>query len=268
MNKNKKKLIFFGAAGAGKAYSSHTSTLPDYFIDNDETKWGKQLLGVEIVSPKFLSDNLIDKIEKIVVTTGYVKSVLPQLLQLGVPESLIEIPPKSFLGEHPFKKRENRIEAAKLLNQIMRTNTEFKIIAVGGTALGFSRDLDFIEWDFDIDLFASKDHSKDIFNFLDKLKYSPFLENESIKGEIKLSSEDVVPFAIDFFDPHQDIYIDKYEDHTWEWPIEMFLDYSEINIHGHSMNVPNPVEVYLEGIYGKSWNVPNPKFGYNDYGKS
>ena len=47
----------------------------------------------------------------------------------------------------------------------------------------------------------------------------------------------------------------------------MFTNHAEIEIHGYLLNIPDPVEKYLDGIYGLSWNVPNPKFAYNDYGK-
>ena len=76
------------------------------------------------------------------------------------------------MGEHPFKVKENRIEAAKFLNLFMKTNDSFKIVAVGGTALGFRRNSDFIEWDFDMDLFASINHYDEIFNFLLELNYT------------------------------------------------------------------------------------------------
>ena len=55
----KKYNIFFGAAGAGKAYSEHTSITPDYYIDNDKEKWGFKLNGVEIKSPNFLTNEII-----------------------------------------------------------------------------------------------------------------------------------------------------------------------------------------------------------------
>ena len=71
---------------------NHTNKIPDYFIDNDKNKWGKKLLGVEIKPPTFLTDTVIKHIDKIIITTGYVKSVFPQLIKLGVSENKIEIP--------------------------------------------------------------------------------------------------------------------------------------------------------------------------------
>ena len=265
--KNKNYTIFFGAAGAGKAYSEHTSTTPDYFIDNDNNKWESELNGVEIKPPSFFFFFLINQIDRVVITTGYVKSVLPQLLEIGVPRNKIEIPPKSLLGSHPFISEKSRIEAAKFLNILMSSDKKMCVIAVGGTALGFCRDFDFIKWDFDFDLFASLKFNKKLFALLKKLDCSPFLEDGEIKAEVNLSTGDVVPFSIKFFDSDLETYKDIYEDHAWEWPTEMFSNYSTIEIHGFHLNVPNPQEKYLKGIYGKNWKIPNPDFGYDDYGK-
>lgn len=262
----KKIIIFFGAAGAGKAYSDHSKSLPDYFVDNDASKWGSKLNGVEIRSPNFLKDNN-DGIEKVIITSGYVKAILPQLLELGVPRDIIEIPPKSFLGAHPFVKHKNRIESAKFLSDFMSNNTSSNIVAVGGTALGFCRDNDFIEWDFDIDLFASLNDRDHLYEFLKERGCEPFKEDNSIKGDFKLSDEEIVPFSIDFYNADLEEYIDIYEDHIWKWPTSMFTNYSKLEIHGYLINVPNPVEKYLEGIYGNSWKTPNSKFAYDDYGK-
>ena len=264
----KKYNIFFGAAGAGKAYSKHTSITPDYYIDNDKEKWGLKLNGAEIKSPSFLTIDFINQINQLTITTGYVKSVLPQLLSMGVPRNIIEVPPKSLLGFHPFTSKKNKIQSAKFLDILMNTDHKMHVVAGGGTALGFCRDSDFIKWDFDFDLFASLKYRDELIILLKKLECSNYLENNEIKAELKLSTDEVVPFSIKFFDPEKKFYIDVYEDHVWEWPSEMFSKCANIKIHGFQLKVPNPPEEYLEGVYGKSWNIPNPKFSYDDYGKS
>lgn len=266
--KSNNYIIFFGAAGSGKAYSDHTSIIPDYYIDNDKDKWGSKLKGIEIKPPSFLKGKLIDQIDSLVITTGYVKSVLPQLLDLGIPKNKIIIPAKSLLGSHPFKSLENRKEAAKFLNILMTSDDRMKVLAGGGTALGFCRDLDFIKWDFDFDLFASSKFRDNLISLLEDLNCTPFLEDNEIKAAYNLKSGDIIPFSIKFFDPEQDIYIDIYEDHVWEWPMNMFSKSTNILIHSFFLNIPNPPEKYLEGIYGKNWQIPNPDFKYNDYGKS
>ena len=59
-----------------------TNSKPDYFVDNDQEKWGKKLLGKEILSPKEFRS--IDKklVTVIVITTSYLKDVLPQIKDL------------------------------------------------------------------------------------------------------------------------------------------------------------------------------------------
>ena len=50
----KRKIIFFGAAGSAVAYCQHTKTKPDFFVDNDEKKWGTFVEGVEVMHPEIL----------------------------------------------------------------------------------------------------------------------------------------------------------------------------------------------------------------------
>ena len=265
MNK-KKYTIFFGAAGAAKAYVMHTSIIPDYYIDNDQKKWEKKIDGVEIKPPFFLKNEVINRIDKIVITTGYVKSVLPQLLSFGIDRNLIEVPAKALLGQHPFINEKNKIESAEFLNILMNTYENICVVAAGGTALGFYRDSDFIKWDFDFDMFASLKYKNKLVDLLEDLKCSVTIENNEIKTNFKLSTGELVPASIKFFDPEKLEYKDIYEDYVWNWPTSMFINYKKILIHNFKLNIPNPPEIYLEGIYGKSWNKPNPEFSYHDYG--
>lgn len=268
MKKKNNYTIFFGAGGAGKEYSKHTEILPKYYLDNDRDKWGKFLNGVEIKSPKTLNREFISQIKEIIITTGYIKSVFSQLIEMGVPRNLIVIPQKSLLGAHPFKLKKNRVESAEFLSKLINSNRDMHIVAGGGTALGFCRELDFIKWDTDIDLFASLKFKNELMILLNNLNCPNFIENDELKAETKLSSGETVPFAIKFFDPDKKIYHDFFEEYNWEWPIEMFLKSATVKIHGYNVELPNPPEIYLKKVYGKNWKVPNPSFTYNDYGKS
>ena len=80
-----------------------------------------------------------------------------------------------------------------------------------------------------------------------------------------LENDVKIPVSVDFFESSGNFFLDTFEDYTWEWPVEMFTNCSQINIHGNSMNVPNPPEEYLEKVYGPEWSKPNPNFGYADY---
>jgi hypothetical protein len=258
--------IYFGAAGAGEAYTRHSGETPDFFIDNDSSKWGTDWLGVKVLPPKFLeSETNRINISNVVITSGYIAAILPQLLDLGVPRDKIVIPPKSWLGAHPFINEEDRVDSASFLS-ILMSNKQLNVVAAGGTALGFVRDSDFILWDFDFDLFADIAQREALVEALEDLACNPHYEGEGIKASVKLKSGLVVPFAIDFFDSSSDVYVDRYEDHCWEWPIAMFSNPKTILIHSQEVAVPNPPEVYLKGVYGESWQTPRPEFNYFDYG--
>jgi hypothetical protein len=260
--------IYFGAGGGGVAYTKHSGRLPDFFIDNDSSKWGQELLGVSVYAPSILlsfSEEKVRSITKIVITSGYYRSILPQLKEMGMPAEKIEIPPKSWLGSHPFTNLSNRIEVTRFLSDL-QSLPEVAIVAVGGTALGFCRDKDFIRWDFDVDLFASTSSYDKLFSFLQKNNCAPSREHQSIKANLALSSGEKVSISFDFFNSNESIYIDRYEEYVWEWPVSMFSEPRVVNVHGYDMRVPNPPEVYLEGIYGKDWRTPRPEFNYSDYG--
>ena len=259
-------LVYFGAAGAGAAYSEHSGQLPSYFLDNDDAKDGHFLHGRPIKHPKKLTIDDINSIKKIVITSGYLKEILPQLESLGIPSHKISIPPKSYLGRHPFKNAEVRVKSAGFLSNLMMGHAQFTMIAGGGTALGICRDSDFIHWDFDFDLFAEKKSRDEIFLVLEKLDCQPYFENQSIKACFHADDNTAIPFSVDFFDGDKKNFIDKYEDHEWIWPIAMFNKPEIKKVHGFSLYVPSSYQRYLAGVYGANWHEPRPDFSYFDYG--
>lgn len=261
------KIIYFGAGGSGFAYCQHSGINPDFFVDNDQTKWGNYIESIEIKSPDEIKKN---QIKKIVITSGYVKDILPQILALGVNIDKVEIPPKSFLGLHPFKDETTRNQAAKMLFKIMASlSSKCKVVAVGGTALGFARDSDFIHWDNDIDLFAPLKSKADVFNLLNDMGCNPYYDLDSsmpsIHSQLTLENKTIIELSVDFFDTSSDSFDDIFEDYIWKWPTSMFTDCSKIEVHGFKMNVPNPVSEYLTKVYGRSWVEPKPEFNHSDY---
>lgn len=258
-------IIYFGAGGGGKSYCLRSKNLPEFFLDNDKEKWGKKLLGCPILNPSILTTFNSDSIDTVVVTSGYIKNILPQLLNLGVPREKIVIPKKSWLGDHPFRDKKDRFETASKLESLMGYKKDFLLVAVGGTALGFCRDRDFIFWDSDIDLFAPSDHFEELLKILTENEYCPVIENNSIKATMFLSSGVLVPMGIDLFERDSKTFLDTYEDHQWTWSTKMFLSPKYIDIHGFNLSVPNPPELYLSGVYGTDWKIPNEDFSYFDY---
>jgi len=260
----KNKIIFFGAAGSGVAYCQHMKTQPDFFVDNDPDKWGTFVNGIEVRQPSILTTT---PVEQVVITSGYEKDIFPQILSLGIDEDKIHRPAKSLIGFHVFSNENNKIQAAEKLSQIMsELNDKCKVVSVGGTALGFARNSDFISWDSDIDLFAPIQSKLEVFELIKNLGYAPEYEHDSIKAIMILDNGTEVPFSVDLFDASSDTFIDVFEDYRWEWPTTMFTECAEIEVHGNKINVPKPVDEYLSKIYGETWLIPNPEFGYSDYG--
>ena len=267
----KSKLVYFGASGCGNAYCKNSGIMPDIFVDNDQSKWGSIFNGAIVQDPKVLSKI---NLKKLVITTSYLESVYPQILDMGIDKKLIEIPPKSMWSDKIFENEETRKYAAKKLNKI---KTEFsthfddksKLVAVGGTALGFARESDFIKWDDDIDLFAPIKTRESLLNMLVSWGYRFEEKYESIMNALvfwmPLENGVEVPVSVDFFDESGNTFIDFFEDYSWEWQTEMFIQCKEVQIHGHLMTLPNPPEIYLEKVYGSNWSNPNPEFGYSDY---
>ena len=267
----KGKIIYFGAAGCGNAYCKNSGVTPDIFVDNDQDKWGTFFNGVEVQNPDILSRI---NIEKVVITTSYLESVYPQILEMGIDKNLIFIPPKSMWSDKIFEDEETRVHAAKKLYKIMsdfseKFNHQSCLVAVGGTALGFARESDFIKWDDDIDLFAPLVTRPYFLKMLESWGYTFQEKHESIMNALvfwmPLKNKVVIPVSVDFFDDSAETFIDTFEEYSWEWQTNMFTKCQKIQIHGNYMTLPNPAEKYLEKVYGSEWSNPNPEFGYSDY---
>ncbi|NFU04236.1 TIGR00180 family glycosyltransferase, partial [Clostridium botulinum] len=81
----KEKLILFGASKMGETvYSLLKDGYDiDYFCDNDKNKWGKELCGLKIISPEYLSKEEF-KHSNIIITSMYYKEISKQLNRSGI----------------------------------------------------------------------------------------------------------------------------------------------------------------------------------------
>lgn len=264
--KDNNKIVYFGASGCAEAYIKNTGTLPDFFVDNDKERWDSLFHGIKVMDPNILKSL---SLEKIIITTSFLKDVYPQILSMGISEDKIYVPPKSMWSLKVFEDEITRIHASNKLYQLMQATKGYSLVAVGGTALGFNRDNDFIHWDDDIDLFApdySRPLVKNLFNELDiNFKEKVDSQMQSIIFFMNLDNGFQIDASIDFFDTNDDKFIDIFEDYKWEWPTSMFTDCQQIEIHGNLLNIPNPPDVYLSKVYGPEWFKPNINFGYEDY---
>ena len=199
--------VFFGAAGAG-AYSLQISNIvPDFFVDNDVNKHDTLFKGIPVYSPNHLLTLDASKLAYVLLTSGYVASIRPQLLSLNIPSSKILIPPKSWLGHPLFESTSTRLETVSFISLISASFNGTPVVCVGGTALGFCRDNDFIVWDNDVDLVVDLRAKQDFCSFISSClstipKWS--LIDDAIPSSICFdfvaSDSSLIPFGVKFVD--------------------------------------------------------------------
>lgn len=79
------EFILFGASKVGEYALKYLSSLDKgvkFFCDNDELKWGKKILGVEIVSPDKLYN--LDINIPILITSSFHKEIREQLINMNI----------------------------------------------------------------------------------------------------------------------------------------------------------------------------------------
>lgn len=265
---DKRTVVFFGAGGAGRAFRHHSGVVPDLYVDNSPTLQGTRVDGVPVRNP-----NALNGLENIVVyiTSGFVDEIRQQLLNIGVSVSAIVEIPKSQMGMHPFATNASRESAAEELAGIIESiPVPESVLCVGGTALGFARNNDFIPWDFDIDLFCRKSSRDSLLGALESnLAWrSTEISELSVTGVIARADSFLeIPVGIVFFEDSRD-YTDRYSSREWTWPSKCLMNPETVEVRGHVFYLPNPSHHYLSEVYGSDWQTERADFAYSDYGGS
>lgn len=96
--------------GCGKTFSNgYTKMLGiDYLVDSDEEKWGKELLGLKIVSPEVLfSEN--PKTTAVIICSVYEQEIREQLRAQG---GQFDVYVPSMIVPNPFEKKDTNLSYA------------------------------------------------------------------------------------------------------------------------------------------------------------
>src|SRR5690554_5490786 len=104
-----KNVIIFGTGAAGKNFILNNS---DFNIvaasDNDSSKWGNDVYGIQIVNPQTIHSQQFDLI---VITSTWATSIKKQLIEeLNIPSEKIIVPPKANIknAKKPFEHEDTR----------------------------------------------------------------------------------------------------------------------------------------------------------------
>ncbi|MGH8558874.1 MAG: adenylyltransferase/cytidyltransferase family protein [Methylococcales bacterium] len=134
-----------------------------------------------------------------------------------------------------------------------------KCFLVSGTLLGFVREQDFVDGDYDMDLgFFESEISKD--QVYKKLKESPYFNNVYIKPYI-IKAKHKNGVAIDFFVHYQEGRHIWHGSNIHRWYNSNFF-LQKANFKGIECYIPSQPERYLEENYGK-WEYPVSYWNYS-----
>lgn len=150
-----------------------------------------------------------------------------------------------------------------------------------GTCLGYAREKDFIEHDYDIDIgIQTKDYTPKLIDEMSKRGLYLYRVLGSLTTGMELSF--YLPRSATYHRAKIDIFVhqDKGPKTCWfsynkdknkklQYCVSKF-DLEEVDFLGIKVNVPNPVKRYLEEHYGKDWRIPksNGMLGEYNYSSS
>jgi len=164
---------------------------------------------------------------------------------------------KHYNFEYPLNK-ESCYENLKIIHDVFVKHNIFFWLGEG-TALGFTRDNDFISWDDDLDIgIYFKDKDK-FLNCIEDLKKFGFRLGIIINNNFYSFMRGGERIDIELIG--NNLKCISCSKSNWDLePCEKilpFLKFKKINIRGKVYNIPK--EEYLEALYGKDWMIPKKK---------
>lgn len=261
----------WGASTAGSAYLENSDRMPKFFVDSDPSKWGTRLGQFLVLPPHFLTPS---EVLAVVVTSDWEEEIRKSAIALGYRDEDIIVPPKALVQRQIFRTDWDREAIANAIADI-HDELSFcdEVVAIGGTALGFYREKDFIQWDVDCDFRLPYGRLEDLRDFLStQLERRTAVRVSELWGKknhitaVYLVQDKFVPVDYDFFDSGMTSIRERFLDYSWKFSTSMFSEPDSVCIWGRKFWIPSHTVDYLTDVFGESFMERNSSFSDQDYG--
>ena len=133
-----------------------------------------------------------------------------------------------------------------------------------GTALGFKREGDFIDWDDEIDLDIKSEYFVPNFNLINnKFLSHEFIVRPLFRGKTsktRIFKKGIKVAIGSIYDNNKGFRCDF----SQKFPSKFYHNPEKISYNDRFFPVPSPIEDYLEFYYG-DWKVPIKSYNISDY---